>query len=173
MCTSLVLHNSHKFWLQSLDKIFLHQSLHKTKEEKDRAVIAQLTSMHTVHCTVRTHLNSVGIPVLPNVWPFAQFYTGVFEHQHSFPIAEFHSYKVAATLLTCVHNWTVASLHKKRCSWYLSKTFTKTNAMFSIQNFSVLDFVVFNFHIQGNYQKVDLQTAHLLRLQSKNGRKNK
>ena len=97
-------------------------------------------------------------------------HTGVFEHQHSFPI---FSYKVAATLLTCVHSWTVASLHKKRCSWYLSKTFTKTNAMFSIQNFSVRDFVVFEFHIQGNYQKVDLQTAHLLRLQSKNGRKNK
>ena len=31
----------------------------------------------------------------------------------------------------------------------------------------------FKFHIQGNYQKVDLQTAHLLKLQSKNGRKNK
>ena len=106
----------HKFWLQSLDKIFLHQSLHKTKEEKDRAVIAQLTSMHTVHCTVRTQLNSVGFPVLPNVWTFAQFYT----------VSQLRSFTVTKLPpLTCVHSWTVASLHKKRCSWYLSKTFTR------------------------------------------------
>ena len=128
----------HKFWLQSLDKIFLHQSLHKRKEEKDRAVIAQLTSMHTVHCTVRTHLNSVGIPVLPNVWPFAQFYTVVYLNIST--VSQFSVTKLPP--LTCVHSWTVASLHKKRCSWYLSKTFTltKTNAMFSIQNFFSLWF---------------------------------